>query len=212
MGSFVANQNTYRFAHGDHLGENIITILTESCGGNVNGGKRRRKPRGTRISLKARAKRPDGSPPRHTARALHRRPARCSRRSGRSAAGRSLRRACPSAAAALRGRRARRNQPMRSITRISSGADEGDGKIHARAEHVVVRDGFRRVDEADRAAGDAHRLMERGSLRTAIGSVSSSSSPSCQSRLRVTKPPACAGRISPSTATVAPFAHSGMRR
>ena len=41
-GIIVANQNTYRFAHGDHLGENIITILTESCGGNVNGGKRRR--------------------------------------------------------------------------------------------------------------------------------------------------------------------------
>ncbi|MFQ7098367.1 MAG: hypothetical protein ACLRUN_13595, partial [Christensenellales bacterium] len=38
-GIIVANQNTYRFAHGDHLGENIITILTESCGGNVNGGK-----------------------------------------------------------------------------------------------------------------------------------------------------------------------------
>ena len=41
-------------------------------------------------------------------------------------------------------------------------ADERDGKADFRAERVFVFDGFGRVGEAERAARDAHRLMERG--------------------------------------------------
>ena len=41
-------------------------------------------------------------------------------------------------------------------------ADERDGKADFRAERIFVFDGFGRVGEAERAARDAHRLMERG--------------------------------------------------